>query len=254
MIVWLASFPRSGNSLFRATLYQLFGVRSGSVFPERRGVDPFLDDVSLHLGEDSVDAMRDRKAPVFVKTHRIAEADDPSPAIYLVRDGRDALVSYAHFVKERGERGFKTIPLERVREKLIERENHPYGSWSANVRAWTRREAPTALVRFEELVESPARAVRDAAASVGISLREPSGELPSFKELHEKNPIVFRRGRVGSWRSELEAYLEERFWELHGAEMLLMGYSRGHPLAGTDADPGARRRRRRAQYRRRRAR
>jgi hypothetical protein len=254
MIVWLASFPRSGNSLFRAALYQLFGVRSGSVFPERRGADPFLDEVSLHLGEDSVDVMREREAPVFVKTHRIEEADDPSPAIYLVRDGRDALVSYAHFVKARGERGFKTITLERSLEKLIEREKHPFGSWSANVRAWTRREAPTALVRFEDLVESPAGTVRDAAESLGISLPDPSGKLASFAELHAKNPVIFRRGRIGAWRSELDGYLEERFWELHGAEMLVMGYSRAHPFAGADARRGARRRPSRRQYRRRRAR
>jgi hypothetical protein len=229
MIVWIASFPRSGNNLFRAALYQIFGVKSGSVFPEPRGADVAPDDPSLHLSLDSIDSLRARKAPVFVKTHRLAEAHDESPAVYLVRDGRDSLVSYAHFVKAREEKAFRSLSYEEALTALLEREAHPYGSWSANVRAWTRRDAPTAIVRFEELVEDPGGAARGAVESLGVSLPAPTGELPSFDELHERNPIVFRRGKVGSWTSEMPPHLEERFWGLHGAEMLVMGYSREQP-------------------------
>lgn len=230
MIVWIASFPRSGNNLFREALYRIFGVKSGSVFPEPLGADPYLDDVSLHLPEDSIDSLRELEAPVFVKTHRLSESDDQSPAVYLVRDGRDAYVSYAHFVRARGERAFTSLDYEGALATLIEREGHAYGSWSASVRAWTRRAAPTAIVRFEELVENPHTAVRDAVKSLGIPLGEPVGEMPPFRELHAQNPIVFRRGKVGSWRSELPPPLEERFWGLHGAAMLVMGYPRKHPL------------------------
>jgi hypothetical protein len=231
MIIWIASFPRSGNNLFREVLYRIYGVKSGSVFPEPLGADPYLDDVSLHLPEDSIDSLRELDGPVFVKTHRLSEADDPSPAVYLVRDGRDAYVSYAHFVRARGERAFSSLDYEETLAALIERVDHAYGSWSESVREWSRRGGPTAIVRFEELVEDPITAVRDAVESVGVSLGEPVGELPPFRELHAQNPIVFRRGKVGSWRSELPAELEERFWELHGAQMLVMGYEREHPLA-----------------------
>jgi Sulfotransferase domain len=230
VIVWIASFPRSGNNLFREALYRIFGVKSGSVFPEPLGADPFLDDVSLHLPEDSIDSLRELEAPVFVKTHRLSEADDPSPAVYLVRDGRDAYVSYAHFVRARGERAFTSLDYEGALATLIGREDHAYGSWSASVRAWTRRTGPTVIVRFEELVENPHTAVRDAAKFLGIPLGERVGGMPSFRELHAQNPIVFRRGEVGSWRSELPPELEERFWRLHGAQMLALGYPRRHPL------------------------
>jgi hypothetical protein len=232
MIIWIASFPRSGNNLFRTALYQLFGIPSGSVFFEPAGSDPFFDEVSLHLPSDQIDALREREAPVFVKTHRLVEADDESPAVYLVRDGRDSIVSWAHFVKAREERAYESLSHRETLAELIVREDHPFGSWSASVRAWTRREAPTSIVRFEELVEDPAYSVRSALESLGVSLPAPSGELPSFEELHERNPIVFRRGEVGSWTSELPEDLEREFWELHGAEMLAMGYSRDHPLAG----------------------
>lgn len=234
MIIWIASFPRSGNNLFREALYRIFDVKSGSVFPEPLGADPYLDDVSLHLREGALDSIRELEAPVFVKTHRLSEADDTSPAIYLVRDGRDAYVSYAHFVRARGEPAFTSLSYDEALASLLEREDHPYGSWSSGVRAWSRRPAPTAIVRFEKLVEDPATAVGEAVESIGVSLGpgNPAGEMPPFQELHAQNPIIFRRGKVGSWRSELGADLEERFWELHGPQMLVMGYSRDHPARG----------------------
>jgi Sulfotransferase domain len=231
MIIWIASFPRSGNNLFRVALRNFFGIKSGSVFSERPGVDDLLDDVSLHLSPEALESAREQQMPVFVKTHRLAEARDPAPSLYLVRDGRDSIVSYAHFVKARKQRSFRSLTMEESLGVLIERKSHPFGSWSANVRSWTRRAGPTAIVRFEELVKDPAGTVRDAVRSLGVPLAEPSGELPSFEELHRGNPVVFRRGVVGSWSTELPAHLERLFWELHGAEMLAMGYPRGHPFA-----------------------
>jgi hypothetical protein len=43
-----------------------------------------------------VDAARSSQETLLVKTHDLP--DDDSPALYLVRDGRDALVSYAHYI------------------------------------------------------------------------------------------------------------------------------------------------------------
>jgi hypothetical protein len=231
VIIWIASFPRSGNNLFRAALYHLFGIKSGSVFPEVPGAADVLDDVSLYLSSHSIERLRAQEAPVFVKTHRLADADDTSPAVYLVRDGRDSLVSYAHFVRAQHERPYRSLSFEEALAALLEREVHPYGSWSANVRTWTRRQAPTAIVHFEELIRDPAEAIRSAVGSLGIPLPERTGELPAFEELHARKPVVARKGVVGSWTSELPLHLEERFWGVHGAEMLVMGYSRDHPLA-----------------------
>ena len=34
----------------------------------------------------------------FLKTHELASDDDGYPSIYVVRDGRDAVVSFAHYL------------------------------------------------------------------------------------------------------------------------------------------------------------
>ena len=222
MIVWVASFPRSGNNLCLLTLSKVFDAETGSVLnPEslasRLELDP---DADLRASLRELDEM------VYVKTHRVADPEDVDPALYLVRDGRDSLVSYAHFMRERGDERFASLSFEETLAALLEREDHPYGSWSGNVRSWLGRDAPTHVLRFEDLVADPVRAVRDAMTALGIALPEPGGRLPPFEELHRRNPLVFRRGKVGSWKSELPPDLERRFWRVHGAEMEALGYRR----------------------------
>lgn len=223
MIVWVASFPRSGNNLCsRQTLRAVFRAKTGAV----QNLDSLVSMLSLAEDADPIAAIRDHRATIFLKTHRVVDAADPSPAIYLVRDGRDSLVSYAHFAKAQGEAWARSASFEEALATLIEREDHPYGSWSDSVRAWTSRDASTAVIRFEELIVDPVATVRAAAESLGVRLRKPVGELPDFERLRGEDPGLYRRGKVGSWRSEMPAHLEQRFWELHGAEMEALGYSR----------------------------
>ena len=82
-MIWLASFPRSGNTFFRIILYEVYGIESSAFHrdPNRK--------LNLHYD----------RYPV-VKTHllpnQLIPDDSNIPAVYLVRDGRDALVSMAH--------------------------------------------------------------------------------------------------------------------------------------------------------------
>jgi sulfotransferase family protein len=223
VIVWVASFPRSGNNLCsRQTLRAVFRAKTGAV----QNLDSLLPRLSLDGAADPIGAMREHDETIFLKTHRVVDARDPSPAIYIVRDGRDSLVSYAHFVEAQREPAFASATFEEALATLIEREDHDYGSWSGNVRAWTNREAPTEVIRFEELILDPVATVRAAAESLGVRLRNPAGEPPDFERLRKADPGLYRRGKAGSWKAELPPKLEERFWQLHGAEMEALGYSR----------------------------
>jgi hypothetical protein len=167
-----------------------------------------------------------------VRTHRLADRDDDSPAVYLVRDGRDAVVSYARFATETGAPGFEDRSIEEATEILIRRDDDEIGGWSANVRSWSRREAPTAIVRFEELIRDPVSTIRAATGSIGVSLAESDEAPSSFGRLQAEKPLIYPRGKVGAWKTELPDRLQRLFWKLHGAEMLLMGF---RPSAGRSA-------------------
>src|SRR4051812_1327972 len=98
--------------------------------------------------------------------------NDNYPALYLVRDGRDVLVSFTHFLL-RTEYG---IPVGASREAFLWKlrrliaTNGYFGGWGPHVLAWKRRAAPTSIVRYEELIADPAAALEKALPPLGCAL------------------------------------------------------------------------------------
>jgi hypothetical protein len=226
VIVWLASYPRSGSWLFRIALHRLYRLRSTSIYPEPAAETQGVDEVKLEVTPETIASARSDEHPLFVKTHRRASAEDASPAICIARDGRDALCSYAHFARAQGAPGFSERSYEEALRVLIQREGGETGSWTEHVVSWLGRDAPTVLVRFGELVGDPAGAVAGALDGLGLEAGEPAGELPAFADLRRRNPLLFRRGIEGSWQDEMSHELHELFWEHHGAGMERLGLGR----------------------------
>jgi hypothetical protein len=268
MIVWIASYPRSGNRLARATLRQAFGEHvcsAASLDALRRELArPPLNELGVRPDDDPVPRLRRLPETVFVKTHNLpqdihmvpareevapqperrswwpwrrSKELDSSPAIYLVRDGRDCLVSHAHYLVDFNPNGYWTyadVPnAPRSNSGAFEEAlwflictAAPYGGWSGNVAAWRNRKAPTAIVRFEELIQDPIGTLVPAAATLGVELHA-HAEAPTFEELRARSakPRLLRRGVAGSWRDEFPPYMLDEFWRRHGEQMRALGYS-----------------------------
>lgn len=227
MIVWVASFPRSGNSFLRVVLKQMYGLRTSVVYD--------VDGVAERLGADLVgfveraapfEAMRDSDEVHFVKTHRQRDdqVQETDRAICLVRDGRDALVSWARLLTETDQSRF-----EQELQTLINRNDQTgTGSWGTNVLSWLRPRAPhRVLLRYEDLIRDPRSTV---AATLADLLPQPppetAGHIPSFADLQRTDILFFRRGRTGSHQDELPDHLHELFWSRadNAAAMELLGY------------------------------
>lgn len=224
MIVWIASFPRSGNTFLRIVLNRLYGVRSSVVYD--------MDGVANRVGEALVGfeerpasyaAMRASKAVHFVKTHRQRDADidEADRAICLVRDGRDALVSWARMTSEAEPGQFQA----QLRE-MIERRGSGTGNWGANVLSWL--EPPAAhrmVVQYHELIADPRGVVGRAIGNLVPGLPLVSADIPDFAGLRGTDEQFFRRGVVGSYRDELPDELHALFWSRpdNVAAMALLG-------------------------------
>jgi sulfotransferase family protein len=189
-IVWLASYPRSGNTWTRNFLHNLFRVIDGneSAPQDINALGEYtLWDVAgprferllgkpLHAASRSeIAAVRIKvqqqiadaaDAPVFVKTHNALVLDRGHPtinmaatsgAIYIVRNPLDVVVSFApHF----------GIDLDAAIDKMGRRgletdiTQHAayevYGSWSENVMSWTRKPHRAIYVmRYEDMLQRP---------------------------------------------------------------------------------------------------
>jgi hypothetical protein len=234
MIVWLASYPRSGNTFLRIVLHRLFGLPTYSIYDDD-------DPVAQRVGTDLVGyrPKPDRETMVasnevyFTKTHKRRKADQ-FPAIYLVRDGRDAVVSHARlrYSMQNPEAGQSIASFEDMLRKEITRpfvEDQPSsGTWGGNVLNWLDSKGATLQVlRYEELMSDPcASVVRAVEALVPSLVSRESVEIPSFDELHSTDPDFFRRGVVRSHRDEMPQSLHELFWAQpeNEAAMKALGY------------------------------
>jgi hypothetical protein len=231
VVVWVASYPRSGNNLTLLTLERAFGFKTAmSARPDRS-----LRKLGLPDDADLIATLTESRETVFAKTHTLPAERDERPAIYLIRDGRDAAVSHAHWAKARAMAQFADLDLEGVLDRsirhgpnveLLAGQVPPGISWSDHVRAWTSRPGPTAIVPFESLIVDPVSVVRDGVQSLGIDVPKPRREIPSFDRLHRRNPVTYRRGEIGTWRQEMPPRLQRLFWRRHGATMRELGYNR----------------------------
>ncbi|MFA5898427.1 MAG: sulfotransferase domain-containing protein [Hyphomicrobium sp.] len=213
--VWLASFPRSGNTFLRIVLNDVFGLSSGSVYDGEAAVFAEATGVVGHVDQRPASyhsAQNDDGKPTPVKTHDLPV--DNAPAIYVVRDGRAALVSYYHYLSNYGG---TTYPMS----DIVSGRVWP-GSWSAHYRGWNPAvRKNTLLLRYEELRDDNAAACEKIGSFLGMAPLKPF-EV-SFADLQKLNPRFFRSGNDGNSLAEMQPYMD-LFLKHHGATMRELGY------------------------------
>lgn len=206
--VWLASYPRSGNSLLRTVLWQCFGLRSASVYPNDLGGNTELERYVGHIehGPDRRIHFPENSLPL-VKTHE--HPTDKNPSIYIVRDGRAASVSLWQFYHEK-------LPLEAVIAG-----QHRFGTWSNHVAAWRPWERPnTLLVKYEEIISNLPRILEEISAFLECDILA--------NRIANRDTVAGVDGRwvrsKSDWKLKISDVLLERFNEINGEMMQEMGY------------------------------
>ncbi len=238
MIVWIASYPRSGNTLVRTMLKHCFGVETYERESTPFGiVEDFITETIGHkeLPEDwpeFYDIACEGPSQAFVKTHLPPE--DDQPCIYVVRNGRQAILSYYHHCR-------KFFPGDERSVLDLVLGCDSYRDWSTHLRAWNPLSRPdTLLLRYEALVENPECEID----RIGDFIRFQGDVKPwrnPFSELRELDPEFFRQGSAGWAPDRLWTWhIESLFWACHGNMMDRLGYpalnSEGDFIPDPEAD------------------
>jgi len=225
MIIWLASFPRSGNTFFRVLLNSVFGIKTYSIYDDRYdiGANKTLREVVGHeflpTNFDLVQA-RVEQTLYFIKTHDYPATDHTDKVIYLLRDGRESTLSYCRYLQD------YTSQKKSLREVI--NGDTQFGTWGQHVAAWAPENAPdTLLVRFEELIRDPLALVPRLEQFAGI--KAVSEQVPSFDELHRRGPKFFRSGKTDSWKAEYSQADHLAFWLRNYSIMRRFGYTSSLP-------------------------
>lgn len=233
MIIWLASYPRSGNTLLRLILHRGFGHTTWSLYDDKFDLgrnDAAGKAIGHRLHGKSPAAFlaeaRASKDTYIVKTHEMPPADQGEKVIYVVRDGRAAVVSYWHYRRR----------IADCRDELLEETVAGTvwgGLWSRHVDAWIDAPIEKKLVlRYESLVSDLPGNVAELAGF--LECPTPPSPDTSFGPLQDSFPEFFHRGDNAANVRELEARCPGLFNALHGTTQSRLGY----PTAVLrDADP-----------------
>ncbi len=269
-LVWLASYPKSGNTWLRAFLANYFidtsepvpinemqkisfGDSSAPAYAELGGCDP------KRLGAAQIVALRERHLERvslngrtnFVKTHNahirisgrwLIPARLTRAAVYLLRDPRDLVLSYAdHFALDPAAAA-AAIASARNRVPTNSRTVMQFlGDWSGHVKSWTRtRDFPVLVLRYEDLqsdaeacfervlrlIGAPVdpRVLAQATRFSSFEVLAAQEQAAGFREKGAAQARFFRRGVSGQWRDELADDIVERIAAKHGAVMKRHGY------------------------------
>ncbi len=163
--VWLASYPKSGNTWVRFLLYALmFGPPEKSIDVSKR-----IPDVHRPLPFD-----RPASGPMYAKTH--FELTDRHPAlattaraVHVVRHPKDVLLSALHYKRLSG-KDEKKLPAEAFAREFLARAGDPawanqgFGTWATHTTSWAdNARFPVLSVRYEDLkADTPAALARIA--------------------------------------------------------------------------------------------
>ena len=224
--VFIVGYPKSGNTWFQ---YLVAGVIYGAD-------TEYVPNTLLQELIPDVHYKRYYKrywTPMFFKSHHLPRPDYRH-VVYLLRDGRDVMVSYRHMLSaQRGEEiDFLT---------MVESGKGLFPcKWHEHVEAWLSNPYNTRMiiVKYEDLKRNTTQELRRFCAFVGVErddvFLEWVAAQASFEKMHAKeregriffenprwpkNKHFFRRAVVGSYRDEMPPDVLDAF--LHDATQTL---------------------------------
>jgi len=181
MIIWLASYPKSGNTLMRSFLSSYFFSKDGTFsFELLKNIKQYPHvDLFTKLGVNIADPHeiakshirvqefinKDKKSFKFLKTHSsfvkmdgfsFTDLANTLGVIHIVRDPRDVAISFAHHFNQSIKKTIEYINKDFVLDGDIKDRVPVYtGSWSLNYNSWKTfdKTEKYLLIKFEDLIK-----------------------------------------------------------------------------------------------------
>ena len=218
MIIWLASYPRSGNTLLRTILKHClnqFSYADELVYQQ----NPLRNNPELvgHIERSEpweifYERACNSRDVVLVKTHNLPR--DNQPFIYIVRDGRSAVQSYRQF-------HLKYNKVDKSLVRIILGDD-VYADWATHYYQWNLRPVKKLSLRFEDIVNISKAQLEQLADFIGYK-----GEVKPWRNPIENlrgiEPDFFNKGNThfvpGEEWTEAVGFLFNKLYQVLMAEL-----------------------------------
>ena len=184
MFIWLASYPKSGNTLVRSMLSSYFFsndgifnfdlIRNIKQFPhsgvfENLGIDITNEKEVIKNYIRAQESINQKNSIQFLKTHSylfninnnpFTDLNNTLGAIYIVRDPRNVVTSYAHHnsitIEESAERMINSLEYggKTGSDHISDKTKVYLGSWNSNYNSWKSFKSPGKylLIKYEDIL------------------------------------------------------------------------------------------------------
>jgi hypothetical protein len=229
--VFVASYPRSGNTWLRFMLFEILLGQS----PSFNHVDKVVPDIGKH----------GKASPVLPNHGRLIKTHEPyrreyKKAIYLVRDARDVALSEFAYQKALGLAGHD---FDDFLQRFLRGAVNPFGSWTAHVNSWMSAKdegrAPILLVRFDEMRREPEVSLGKMMEFLGVPVDAEvihravaNNSVEKMRDQEKLNPVkasakgrFIRSGAVEGWREKFTDAQAQIVQQCAGNVLSKLGYS-----------------------------
>ena len=182
MIIWIASYPKSGNTWVRSFLtnylnrntsdFNLDFLQQIKRFPRKELFDEL--EINYTKFEEIVknwinmqEFLNLKQEFTYLKTHNamctvnnypFTNTQNTIGFIYLVRDPRDVILSYSNHLNQSIEKTYISMISKSAREKIDDKGNDEtiLGSWSENYKSWRDYSSvKKIIIKYEDLILNP---------------------------------------------------------------------------------------------------
>ena len=229
--IFVAGFPKSGNTWMQNLLAGvIYGVDT-SILPDR---------LTQVLVPDTHQRQYYKRYLDFAcfKTHNLPQAHYKK-VVYLVRDGRDAMVSYYQMLKGAG--------AQYGLEEMVKNGTGVFPTkWHEHIKAWTKNpyNASIIQIRYEDLHKLPLIEMRRFCDFAGLDrsdeILQRSIDGNVFSKMQQKEEKYgwdvgelkykfIRKGQVGSFKKGMSEHIIALFEQEASEQLIQMGYK---PVSG----------------------
>jgi aryl sulfotransferase len=169
-VVWLASYPKSGNTWLRFLLYSVIHG------PPERSLDIArkIPDIHRPLPTDVVHNERILAKTHYAFTDKHPKASETERAVLIIRHPRDVLFSALNY-RRLGGLTTAQMPDAQYARLFIGHRGDPefksqgFGTWEEHTDSWSNQaEFPVHIVRYEQLKADAATHLRDVLEFLSI--------------------------------------------------------------------------------------
>lgn len=239
--VFLASYPRSGNTWLRFVLCDLLTGRSDRF--------EWVNRATAELGAQG------RTPPLLPGEGRLVKTHEPyrpayRRAVYMVRDVRDVVLS--EHALQLGI-GVFDGPFDAFLKRFLAGRANGFGTWTSHVESWLAaaagRPSDILVLRFEDMRSSPETALARIVSFLGLQAapdavaaavrnntldrmraKEDRERDTYFKSFRQDQRFV-REGGAGGWRRALTPEQAQAIVAACGTTLARLGYSIATPEA-----------------------